>query len=120
MSVSELSISGMAGNNEDDVKSLCQTIRILKSHLTRKISSAEKAIEVAGTTPSSHAGQELLEYLKKIQDQYDKIEQVYNQLMELDWENFDRYNDEATAEATRRDAIACKIREKLWTSFTPR
>ena len=121
MSVSESSISGMAGNNEDDMKSLCQTIRILKGHLTRKISSAEKAIEDAGTIPSSHAGQELLEYLKKIQDQYDKIENMYNQLMEMDSENFDRYNDEATAEANRRDAIASKIRRSLWTSgSTPR
>ena len=113
MSVSESSISGIGGNNEEAVKSLCQTIRVLKGHLTRKISSAEKAIEDAGTTPSSHARQELLEYLKKIQDQYDKIEQVYNQLMELDSENFDRYNDEVNVEATRRDAIASKIRKKL-------
>ena len=82
----------------------------MKGHLTRKITSAAKAVTDASAAPASHALQELTEMSKQIQSQYSKIEEGYTKLMDLDNGRYDVYDSELTAESAKVDRIMGSIR----------
>ena len=104
-------MSDSEGGDHPEVQALAGTIRALKGHLTRKISSAKKALADAGARPSSHALQELLEYQEAIKAQYGKIETAYTKIMELDDDdNYEDYDKELDIESKRADEAVSNIR----------
>ena len=95
------------------VQALAGTIRALKGHLSRKINSAKKAIEDAGSRPSSRSLQELVLYQERIQAQFERIEHAYTKIMEMDQACFEEYEKELDDEAKCTDEAISTLRRFL-------
>ena len=76
-----MSDAGTSDSEYSGVEALCKSVRGLKGHLTRRITSATNAIRDAGAYPTSEAMAELQLAKSKIQEQYEKIEDCYSAIL---------------------------------------
>ena len=72
----------MSDDGEVSLQALYRSVRALKGHLTRRIVSAKKAIQDVGARPTSDAISDLQNCKAKIQQQYEKIEAWYTEILE--------------------------------------
>ena len=96
-----------------EVKAMKDAIRAMKGHLTRHINSATKAIDEAGSRPSSHVMEVLAELLGKIRSQMEALEEKYLQLMAADEEHYADREVKLNSEADRADAAVNRILRAL-------
>ena len=105
----------MSDDGEESLPALYRSVRVMKGHLTRRIVSARKAIHDAGTHPSSDALSDLQKYKLKIQQQYEKIEGCYTEILERleDEDEIKDFEKELDEENTKADNALSEIRTAL-------
>ena len=102
----------MSEEEEVGLQALYRSVRALKGHLTRRISSARKAIRDAGDHPTSESVKELQDYKSKIQLQYEKIEGTYTEILSQvdNDEEYKELETELDKESKRVDEALGEIR----------
>ena len=109
-----MSDAGVSDSESTGIEALCKSVRGLKGHLSRRITSATNAIRDAGERPTSKAMAELQRSKSKIQEQYEKIENCYTVILEMaEEEDYDRYEKELNDEAGRVERALTMVRVAL-------
>ena len=105
----------MSDDGKVSLQALYRSVRALKGHLTRRIVSAKKAIQDVGAHLTSDSISDLQNYMAEVQQQYEKIEASYTEILEcIDNEDeIKEFGKEPDEESKKADSALSKIRAAL-------